>query len=80
MMFFNKPFDFYLPIYNMCIEYQGRQHFDDIIGWGGSNLLELIKKHDRIKYDFCQNNNINLLVINYYDDVMLLLKNNFGLR
>ena len=77
---YTLPFDFYLPKYKMCIEYQGRQHFDDILGWGGYNSLELIKKHDKMKIYFCENNDISLLIINYYDDIMLILKNKFGLK
>ena len=77
---YTLPFDFYLPKYKMCIEYQGRQHFDEIIGWGGYDTLKLVKKHDEIKINFCKSNSINLLIINHDNDIISILKNNFGLR
>ena len=57
------PFDFYLPQYNICIEFQGEQHTNR------KSLLwnEKIEKHDAIKRDFCAKNNIRLIEIPYYD-------------
>lgn len=60
-------FDFYLPDYNLCIEYQGMQHYCKTRRKEASKQLELIKKCDKIKRDFCQNNNIKLLEIKYTD-------------
>lgn len=57
------PFDFYLPNYNLCIEFDGQHHFED----RGFGNLEITKKHDEIKNQYCQNNNINLLRIPYWD-------------
>ena len=58
-------FDFYLPDYNLCIEYQGEQHYT---GWKGQkNSLEEIKFRDEIKKQYCINNNINLYYISYLD-------------
>ena len=71
------PFDFYLPDYNMCIEYDGEQHFET---WRMSNSesakkrLEEIKTRDKIKTDFCQNNNISLCRIKYTDNIEFKLK------
>jgi very-short-patch-repair endonuclease len=63
------PFDFFLPNYNLCIEYDGKQHFEKIDYWGGEENLKYIQNHDNIKNDFCENNNINLLRISYKDDI-----------
>jgi len=57
------PFDFYLPDFNVCIEYDGIQHFKPIKYWG--NKFELTKKRDSVKNDFCNDNNIKLLRIPY---------------
>ena len=57
------PFDFYLPNYNLCIEFDGQHHFED----RGFGNLEITKKHDEIKNQYCQNNNINLLRIPYWN-------------
>jgi len=68
------PFDFYLHDYNTCIEYQGRQHFEVVDIWGGSDaLLDRIKK-DNIKKQYCENKNITLLSIHHNDDVTNKLK------
>lgn len=59
------PFDFYLSDYNMCIEYDGRQHFDIIEIWGGELEYEKIVFRDSIKTEYCLKNNIKLLRIPY---------------
>lgn len=61
-------FDFYLPEYNMCIEFDGIQHHKPIKIFGGfKNLEENINK-DTIKDNFCKINNIKLLRINYLQE------------
>ena len=61
------PFDFYLPEQNLCIEYDGIQHFKPIEFFGGQNTFDKRKKHDQIKNNFCDNNNISLIRINYLE-------------
>lgn len=56
-------FDFFLPDYNTCIEFNGIQHYYPIAIFGGDTTLELNRKRDKIKYDYCFNNNINLIII-----------------
>jgi len=63
-------FDFYLPLYNMCIEFDGSQHFISKKVWGGDNHLKIIKIHDDAKNMFCIENNISLLRINYKENVI----------
>jgi len=71
------PFDFYLPNHNMCIEYDGRQHFIPIKRFGGDKALERTKKHDDIKSKYCTDNNIQLIRIHYedYDNIGNILNN-----
>lgn len=64
------PFDFYLPKYNICIEYDGMQHFKPIEYFGGEKTLKITKNHDNIKNDYCKNNNIKLLRIKYNENVI----------
>lgn len=64
-----KRYDFYLPFLNLVIEYNGRQHYEKIDIWGGQKGLENIQKSDRVKKEFCQNNDINYEVIRYDEDV-----------
>ena len=58
------PFDFYLPLKNTCIEFDGQQHFQNIFG---DVAFENTKRHDKIKNDYCNNNGIRLIRIPYYD-------------
>lgn len=60
------PFDFYIPTYNVLIEYDGEQHFRPIDLFGGQEYFEYIQKHDTIKNEYCENNGISLLRIPYY--------------
>lgn len=61
------PFDFYLPDYNMCIEYQGEQHYKVVPRFGGEKELINRQYHDKIKKDYCKNNNIILIEIPYWE-------------
>lgn len=70
------PFDFYLPEYNTCIEYDGEQHFYPIDFSFGKlsheNVLEKfidVKKNDSIKTNFCKKEGINLLRISYKQNI-----------
>jgi hypothetical protein len=71
------PFDFYLPEYNFCIEYHGEQHSIAKNFFGGQSQLEYIQLNDRIKYDYCKNNNIKLLIIDFlnYKEINSILLN-----
>ena len=69
------PFDFYLPDYNMCVEYQGGQHYFEVEHFGGKEKFELQQKHDNIKREYCKNNNIKLLEIPYWENVEETLNN-----
>ncbi len=66
------PFDFYLPDYNILIEYDGEQHYYPVNfgGVGYDKSLErfiAIKIHDTIKTIYAKNNNIKLIRIPYYE-------------
>jgi hypothetical protein len=58
-------FDFYLPKYNICIEFDGRQHFEPVEKFGGVEEFELTKIRDSIKNSYCEDNNIKLIRIPY---------------
>lgn len=66
----NKPlkFDFYLPDYNCCIEYDGEQHFRySNNGWNNKEHFENTQYRDNIKNLYCKNHNIKLVRIPYTD-------------
>ena len=60
-------FDFYLPDYNYCIEYDGEQHFNKANSGFFKDRLEDIQRRDAIKNQYCKNNNIKLIRISYLD-------------
>lgn len=62
-------FDFYIPELNMCIEYDGIQHFKSVEYFGGRKELIKNKKHDRIKNEFCLKENIVLNRITYLENI-----------
>ena len=61
-------FDFYLPDYNCCIEYDGIQHFQSVEYFGGKEGLQNNLYRDSIKNEFCRNNNIKLIRIPYTEE------------
>jgi hypothetical protein len=68
------PFDFYLPDYNLLIEYQGEQHFTNRSKYSRFKVnLELRHKLDEIKRNYALNNNFNYLEINYKENIELVL-------
>jgi very-short-patch-repair endonuclease len=68
------PFDFYLPEHNICIEYDGDQHFKSIDGWGGEKAYLRRIKNDNIKNDYCKNKQINLIRISFKEDINTILQ------
>jgi len=63
------PVDFYLPDYNLIIEFNGRQHYELIDKAFGSSKskqdFERLKYNDKLKENFAKENNIDFLVIRY---------------
>ena len=70
------PFDFYLPVMNVCIEYQGRQHYESIEHFGGEENLQYVQLHDEIKRKYCLDNDISLLCIPHWENVNDFLNEN----
>ena len=71
--------DFYVPIYNCVIEFNGIQHYEPISVFGGENGLKENQMRDTIKYNFLKEKKINLLIVRYdNDDVMNFLVNKFN--
>lgn len=58
------PFDFYLPKYNYIIEVHGEQHYyeNDVF----PETLEHRQYIDKIKENYCKENNINFVAIPYW--------------
>lgn len=59
-------FDFYLPDFNHCIEYDGEHHFKENKYFGEGNL-KYIKENDMIKNNYCESKKIGITRIPYYE-------------
>ena len=75
-------FDFYLPIENILIEYDGKQHYMPVNFYGCSDeqaqkIYFDSKQNDEIKDKYCDENNIQLIRISYKEkNIENILKNN----
>lgn len=57
------PFDFYIEKFKLCIEFDGKQHYEK----ESKFYNEQIVKNDTIKSIYCKNNNIHLIRIPYWE-------------
>lgn len=64
---YTLPFDFYLLDYNIIIEIMGEQHEHPISYFGGEEAFVKCLEHDKIKRDYLNTHNINILDIWYYE-------------
>ena len=64
---FPLPFDFYIEDNNKkyCIECQGQQHYEPIAHFGGEERFKTTQLNDKIKKEYCKNNNITLICLPY---------------
>lgn len=60
-------FDFYLPNSNILIEFDGKQHYAPINHFGGNKSFEETQMNDKIKNKYCEENNIKLIRIPFYE-------------
>lgn len=65
---YHAYFDFYLPKYNLLIEYDGHQHFHYASSentWNTKDNFEKTVEHDKYKNEWCKKNKIMLIRIPY---------------
>ena len=81
------PFDFYIPSLNICIEYDGEQHYNPVKFKNQSeeeieNNYKITVKHDNIKTQYCLDNDIKLIRIPYweFDNIENILKQELNLE
>jgi len=60
-------YDFKIKNKPIVIEYDGKQHFEPIDFFGGEEELKIRKKLDNIKNKYCEENDINLIRIPYWE-------------
>ena len=66
-------YDFYLPDYNILIEYQGKQHYESIDYFGGENTFKKQQIHDNLKREYAKDNGYKLLELKYTLDTQELV-------
>jgi predicted Zn-ribbon and HTH transcriptional regulator len=73
----NLKFDFFLPELNICIEYDGIQHYEALDFFGGEIKLKENQNRDQIKNQYCIDNNIDLIRISYlnFKNIKKILSN-----
>lgn len=59
--------DFYLPDYNLIIEFDGMQHFEANEMFGGEKGFKERQEMDRLKNQLCEENNVDILRIPYWN-------------
>ncbi len=78
----NLSYDFYLPNYNLLIEYQGGQHEKYVRGfYTTKDDFKRQQEHDKRKREYAKENNIRLLEIWYwdFDNIDEILKNELNI-
>lgn len=73
-------YDFYLPNYNLLIEYQGEQHKKVVDYFGGESGLKVRQEHDYRKKQYAKEHNIQLLEIWYNENIEQKLKETLNLE
>ena len=65
--------DFYIPDYNLIIEFNGIQHYKPVERFGGQIVFESQQKRDQYIREYCNSNGIKLLEIPYNEINVLQL-------
>lgn len=60
-----QSLDFYLPKYNIGVEYQGRQHFAPIRKFGGEEGYAKIVERDIRKFNKCKDNGVKVFYVSF---------------
>lgn len=73
--------DFYLPENNTIIEYNGQQHYKEVLVFS-ERTLEQQQERDYALRQYCKESNINLIEIPYwdYDNIDCILKNKLKIK
>jgi hypothetical protein len=73
-------YDFYLLEKNICIEFDGEQHYKPLSYFGGAASYNDLVKNDEIKTKYCAKNNILLIRIKYDQNIEETLKQKLKLN
>lgn len=67
----SQALDYFLPDYNIGIEYQGDQHFRPKVRFGGEIEYEKTKDRDTRKFQKCEENGIKMFYISFEKNIPL---------
>jgi hypothetical protein len=73
-------YDFYLLEENILIEFDGQQHYKSVDYFGGTSSYEELVKNDKIKNNYCIENNIGLIRIKYNQNIGEILKQKLKIK
>jgi endogenous inhibitor of DNA gyrase (YacG/DUF329 family) len=59
-------YDFFIPEFNIFIEFNGHQHYKPVPIFGGEKEHLLLKERDKIKKDLIDQNNGELIILTYF--------------
>ena len=62
---YNLRYDFYLPTFNVLLEFDGEQHFSPRDHWGGQKAFERLQENDRKKNDWASESGLRLIRISF---------------
>ena len=65
----NYPSIIWLPKFTALIEFQGKQHEISSTRFGGIKTLQSTQRRDKIKKDWTNQNNLNLIFLNEYNQM-----------
>lgn len=73
----NLRIDFYIPLLNLAIEYDGIQHYEIVEHFGGEQEFKNRIERDVLKNEYCLKHNIKLIRIPYweYNNIEHILSN-----
>ena len=74
--------DFFIPIQNIVIEYNGQQHYQATGYFGGEKKLQHTKERDMALRQYCKEHKIKLVEIPYwdYDNIETILKKELKIK
>lgn len=61
-------YDFFISSQNILIEYQGKQHYEPVDYFGGTDRFKLQQKHDKMKANYAKDNDYSLITVPYTED------------
>lgn len=61
--------DVYIPSAGIAVEYMGRQHFEPLEFFGGTDAFRQLVERDRKKAELCRSNGVELIRVRFDEDV-----------